>query len=91
MKVLLDTHIWIWWLLVCERLSIARRPVAQRAPLEGVLQAFPFGLTEYHSARPKQPRHPKIPVLKLFGWKGFERLQLLQLARLTLAGCRQES
>ena len=25
MKVLLDTHIWIWWLLGSERLSVAER------------------------------------------------------------------
>ena len=25
MKVLLDTHVWIWWLLGCERLSVADR------------------------------------------------------------------
>jgi hypothetical protein len=66
-----------------------RRPVAQRASLEGVLQGFSRGLAEYTSARPKQPRHPKIPVLKLVGWKGFERLQPLRLARPPLPGCKQ--
>ncbi len=91
MKVLLDTHVWIWWLQGCELLSIARRPVEQKAFLEGVLQVFYWSLAEYPSARPKQPRHPKIPVLKLVGWKGFERLQLLRLARLPLPGSRQES
>ena len=30
MKVLLDTHIWIWWLLGCERLSIAHRRALDR-------------------------------------------------------------
>ena len=30
MKVLLDTHIWIWWLLGCERLSIAHRRAFDR-------------------------------------------------------------
>jgi PIN domain nuclease of toxin-antitoxin system len=29
-KVLLDTNIWIWWLLGCERLSIAHRRALDR-------------------------------------------------------------
>lgn len=35
MKVLLDTHIWIWWLLGSERLSVAERRCLDRLASTG--------------------------------------------------------
>ncbi len=45
MKVLLDTHVWIWWLLGSERL-----PTPERRSLDRVAQAYGLPLATHDRA-----------------------------------------
>jgi PIN domain nuclease of toxin-antitoxin system len=72
-KVLLDTHVWIWWLLGCERLSVADRRSLDRLAGAGGCHLSAMSLWEaqmLHSkgrlsrwVGPSRPGYGRLPLL----------------------------
>lgn len=46
MKVLLDTHVWLWWLLGSERLTLQERRLLDRLAAAGSIQLSAISLWE---------------------------------------------